>query len=254
MGNAEKFRGKSSDYAKYRERYDAELILPLLRTWCGLTPEWMIADVGAGTGMLGDVFRANGNAVIAVEPNAEMRALCERLHAGDTWFRVTAGTAEETGLPEATVDLVSVGRALHWFRAEDAMREFRRILKPDGWVAIVAAGREEKGSEENQAIEALLQKWSEGRQSTRASYSVYPRLSKFFAGGVLHQVEKAGTMQLEWQELRGLMLSISHTPLPESPKFAGFEAELAETFDRLKRNGKITLVTRCWVNAGRFAA
>ncbi len=254
LENAAKFSGKSVDYAKYREPYDPELILPLLRTWCGLTPSWTIADVGAGTGMLADVFRANGNSVIAVEPNAEMLTMCAHLHSADPFFRVTAGSAEETGLPDASVEMVSVGRALHWFSVEAALREFRRILKPGGWVAIVAAGREGSGSAENDAIEALLQKWSGRQQSTRAGYRVYEQLDGLFAGGVMHHAEAPGSMHLNWEALRGLMLSISHAPLPESPHFAEFEAALREIFDRYEQRGTLSLVTRCWLNAGRFPA
>src|ERR1700744_5777239 len=113
-----KFSGKVADYARYRERYEPGVVLPLLREWCGLTPQWTVADVGAGTGMVGDIFRANGNSVIAVEPNAEMRGACALLHAGDSQFTVASGTAENTGLRDASVEMVAVGRALHWFDAE----------------------------------------------------------------------------------------------------------------------------------------
>ena len=127
-------------------------MLAPLRDWCGLTPDWLVADVGAGTGMLSDVFLANGNRVIAIEPNAEMRAACARLHASEP----TAGDARRhrrgNGLADASVDLVCSGRALHWFDLEAAMREFQRVVRPGGWVVSVAAGRTEFGREENEAF------------------------------------------------------------------------------------------------------
>jgi predicted RNA methylase len=95
-----RFTGKVAEYAQYRERYDPDIVLPLLREWCGLTPQWTVADVGAGTGMVGDLFRANGNRVMAVEPNAEMRAACASLHAADASFTVVDGAAEKTGLDD----------------------------------------------------------------------------------------------------------------------------------------------------------
>lgn len=252
--HAERFTGKSSEYAQYRERYDPELILPLLREWCGLAPAWTVADIGAGTGMLGDVFRVNGNPVIAIEPNADMRTVCARLHEDDPFFRLIAATAEDTGLADGEVEMVAVGRALHWFAVEQALLEFRRILQPGGWVVVIAAGREGGGREENEAFEKLLQNWTGNLQSTRAGYAVYERLSEFFAGGELHHAEVGGEMLLDWEALRGLTLSISHAPLPDSPSFAGFEAALGEYFERYQREGKITIATRCWVNAGRFCA
>jgi predicted RNA methylase len=118
--HSERFTGKAAEYAQYRERYDPDVVLPLLRTWCGLTPEWCVADIGAGTGMMGDLFRTNGNQVIAIEPNAEMRAACAELHGADSMFSVVEGSAEKTGLPDASIEMVAAGRALHWFDAEKA--------------------------------------------------------------------------------------------------------------------------------------
>ncbi len=78
--NVQRFAGKAIAYAQYRERYAPEILLPRLHAWCGLTPDWTVADVGAGTGMLSDVFLANGNHVFAVEPNDDMRQMCADLH------------------------------------------------------------------------------------------------------------------------------------------------------------------------------
>lgn len=251
--NCEKFTGKADVYAQYRERYDADAILPLLRAWCGLVPEWIVADIGAGTGMLGDVFRANGNAVIAVEPNAEMRMVCAQLHANDPQFRVAAGTAEETALPSGSVEMIAAGRALHWFDLPRALEEFRRILKPGGWVVIVASGREEQGRAENEALENLFRAASDSLVSTRASYIAYSRLGEFFAGGELHHAEIPGEMHLDWEALRGLALSHSHAPLPGATNFPAFEEGLRQMFHRFANGGRFTLATRCWINAGRFA-
>ena len=253
VDNREKFTGKAGVYARFRERYDAEAILPLLRAWCGLQPEWTVADVGTGTGVLGDVFRENGNTVIAVEPNEEMRALCAELHESDAQFRIVAGAAEETTLADGSVDMIATGRALHWFDAERAMREFKRILKPGGWVVIVAGGREEHGRAENEALEALFRAALKIHASTRASYAVYQRLGEFFAGGAMHHAEIPGEMQLDWEQLRGLALSHSHAPLPQAKGFPAFETGLRQLFERFQQNGLCTLATRCWINAGRFA-
>src|SRR5215469_10954297 len=113
--NIRRFDGRVVEYARYRERYAPEVLLPRLREWCGLTPEWTVADVGAGTGMLSDVFLENGNRVVAVEPNVEMREMCIGLHEGASWFEVVNGTAEATGLADSSVEMVAVGRAFHWF-------------------------------------------------------------------------------------------------------------------------------------------
>jgi SAM-dependent methyltransferase len=248
----ERFDGRAADYDRFRERYDADELLPPLRDWCGLTPDWLVADIGAGTGMLADVFLANGNRVIAVEPNAEMRSACGRLHANQPRLEMREGTAEATGLPDASVDLVCSGRALHWFNLDAAMREFRRILRPDGWVISVAAGRTELGREENVAFAKLLERFSESAEQREAAYSAYTRMKNFFAGADFHHYERGGQMRMDWDHLRGMALSLSHAPRSDDPRFATFEHELKDFFDRYAKAGVLTWETRCWLNAGRF--
>ena len=250
---SERFTGKAAGYAQYRERYDPKVVLPLLRQWCGLEPEWRVADVGAGTGMVGDLFRTNGNPVIAIEPNAEMRAACASLHAEDRLFTVIDGSAEATGLPDASVEMIAVGRALHWFNVEAAFREFRRILKPKGWVAILASGRTEDGREENLEFKKLMQAQTNRDLYLDSLLAVYRQLETLFAGGPFFHAEVPGEMLLDWDELRGMTLSLSHAPMPGAAAFPAFEAELRGYFDRYEQDGRITMTTRTWVNAGQFA-
>jgi SAM-dependent methyltransferase len=253
MGHSERFTGRVAEYAQYRERYDPDIVLPLLREWCGLSPQWCVADVGAGTGMAGDLFRANGNSVVAVEPNYEMRSACASLHAGDPLFTIISGAAEATGLPDSSVEMIAVGRALHWFDVEAAFHEFQRILKPQGWIAILACGRVEDGREENLSFKEFLAA-STGRDTQLDPLlEVYRQLETTFAGGRFHHAEVPGEMQLDWQELRGLTLSLSHAPLPSSIAFPAFEAELRGYFERYQHNGQVTMTTRTWVNAAQFA-
>ena len=120
-----------AEYKKYRMRYPTSVVA-VLRERCGLRPADLIADVGAGTGMLSELFLETGNRVIAIEPNAEMRQACEGLVARYPKLRIVNATAEATSLEEASVDLVTVGRAFHWFDRERTLAEFKRILKPGG--------------------------------------------------------------------------------------------------------------------------
>lgn len=248
-----RFTGKANEYAQYRERYDPDVVLPLLREWCGLTPEWTVADIGAGTGMVGDLFRTNGNRVIAIEPNAEMRGACASLHANDGLYDVLEGSAEMTGFSDASVEMIAVGRALHWFDVEAALVEFRRVLKAHGWVAILACGRKEDGREENVEFKKLMQTRTGRDLYLDPLLAVYRRLETLFGGGQFVHAEVPGELRLDWTELRGLTLSLSHAPMPGSEAFAGFEAALRGYFDRFERNGRVTMASCTWMSAGQFA-
>jgi len=252
QNTVERFDGRAADYDLYRERYDTHEVLAPLRDWCGLTTEWLVADVGAGTGMLADVFLANGNRVIAIEPNAEMRAACAHLHTNESKLEIHEGTAEATGLEDASVDLVCSGRALHWFRIDDAMREFHRVLRPGGWIVSVAAGRTEFGREENIAFARLLERFSDSARNREVGYEAYARMKSFFDGGEFHHYERGGELRMDWQHLRGMALSLSHAPRVGSPRFLEFECALKDFYARHEKNGVVTWETRCWLNAGRI--
>jgi SAM-dependent methyltransferase len=253
MKSVRRFDGKVADYARYRERYSPDILLPVFRRHCGLTPDWLVVDIGAGTGMLSDVFLANGNRAIAVEPNAEMREMCNALHDDNSLLQVTEGTAEDTKLASASVDMVSAGRAMHWFDLERSMAEFRRILKPDGWVAIVAFGRTEQGHEENEALEKILREYSEDHADTHAGYKIYQHLEEYLPRDFHHE-QVLSSMSLDWKALHGIVMSLSASPLPNDAIYPGFERTLHALFDRYAQDGEFVLQTRYWINLGRFAA
>ena len=83
------------------------------------------------------LFLQNGNRVFGIEPNPEMRSAGERLLAEYEGFTSMAGSAEQSQLPDSSVDLVAAGQAFHWFDRQRARAEFQRILKPGGWVVIL---------------------------------------------------------------------------------------------------------------------
>ena len=253
MRNTERFTGHVADFSHYRERYDPAVVLPFLQQACGLQPAWTVADIGAGTGMLAEVFLSNGNPVLAIEPNDKMREACLALHAGSPTLTILNGTAESTTLPTASVDIVSIGRALHWFDLDAAIPEFRRILKPGGWVVVLALGRARDGRPANTAFEALLRAFSPSPQASHPSYDAIGRLPQIFAGGTMLQKDAKTELHLDWAALRGLSLSSSNAPLPGNPAHPAFNRAVRHFFDQYQVNGHITFDIRHWISAARFA-
>lgn len=118
-----RFSNRVANYVRARPRYP-RAALDLLVRQIGLAPEWVIADVGSGTGFSAELFVNNGNLVYGVEPNREMRQAAEVHLGGFANFRSVDGTAEATGLDEGSVDCVVAGQAFHWFDAAKARAEF----------------------------------------------------------------------------------------------------------------------------------
>lgn len=109
----QRFTGRVESYVRYRPSYPRE-VLDLLETECGLTSASVVADVGSGTGIMSELFLENGNRVIGIEPNEEMREAGERRLRHHPRFTSVAGTAEATTLDDACVDLVAAGQQQRW--------------------------------------------------------------------------------------------------------------------------------------------
>lgn len=136
-----RFSDRASDYVRFRPDYPRAAIDCVLEGIAAHDPAAagrnalapLAADVGAGTGISARVLADRGLRVLAIEPNAEMRAAAEP-HPRVEW---RDGTAEATGLDDASVDLVLCAQAFHWFRAPEAIAEFARVLRRGGRLALM---------------------------------------------------------------------------------------------------------------------
>ncbi|GAB1819052.1 class I SAM-dependent methyltransferase [Herbidospora sp. RD11066] len=91
-----------------------------------------VLDLGAGTGKLTAALVTVGADVIAVEPDPAMLAELRRSLPG---VRALLGSAEAIPLPDASVDVVVAGNAMHWFDMDVAGPEIARVLVPGGVLA-----------------------------------------------------------------------------------------------------------------------
>jgi SAM-dependent methyltransferase len=261
IDNTQRFTGRAELYDRYRERYPSGEILTRLRAWCGLTPDWLVADIGAGTGMLSKIFLDNGNRVVAIEPNLDMRKLmCAAFEGRPSASRleVIDATAEVSTLPDASLDMVGVGRAFHWFDQERAVAEFRRILKPNGWVALFASDRDRDSTDpafraQIHAYEHMLSTLAVDYGHLRAGFRGYDQMDAFF-DGELHQAKLPGICELDWPTFSGHAMSLSVVPHPGHPKYEAFQCELRRHFDLYARAGVLTIPTKSWITAARFRA
>lgn len=116
----------------------------------------IIADVGAGTGKLTENLLQVGLHGWAVEPNDAMRAEGIKVFEGNDAFIWQSGLAEHTGLADNSVDWVLMGSSFHWANTEEALAEFYRILKPQGFFTAIWNPRDIENSAFHQGIEKKI--------------------------------------------------------------------------------------------------
>jgi SAM-dependent methyltransferase len=150
----DRFSDRAADYVKYRPSYPAEAIDVILD---GLRKVPLVAaDIGAGTGISSRLLADLGVRVLAIEPNAAMRAVA----ASHPLVKFYDGKAEATTLEDASVDLVTCFQAFHWFDPEPTLLEFRRILKSTdvngGRLALVWNNRDKEDAFTNEYSKLIV--------------------------------------------------------------------------------------------------
>lgn len=232
-----RFSDRVENYVRYRPGYPAEA-LQCLRNECGLKPEHMIADIASGTGIWTRMLLENGNAVFGVEPNADMRQAGERLLADFPRFASVDGKAEETTLPDASVDFVTAAQAAHWFDRERARREFVRILKPGGWLVLLWNERVVDTTPFLRAYEELLLKFGTDYKDVRHERTT-DAVNEFFDPAPYQERVFAMRQEFDYAGLEGRLLSSSYAPGPEHPQHQPMLAELRRIFDEYAVNGRV---------------
>jgi SAM-dependent methyltransferase len=246
-----RFSDRVENYVKHRPGYPGEVI-DTLRAASGLTPASVVADIGSGTGILTRLFLEKGNEVFAVEPNEAMRAAAE--HALGAWpgFQSRGGTAEATGLPPQGVDFIVAGQAFHWFDQGAARVEFARILKPDGWVALVWNERQTASSPFLREYEAFLREHGTDYQEVNHMRIDESVLAAFYAPGPFQRYTFFNRQEFDLDGLRGRLLSSSYIPQEGTPGYGPMMAALDVLFSRHAREGKVGIDYDTHLYVGRF--
>ncbi len=126
------FTGLAQNYSLHRPDYCSSVLSALLGLLNKKETDVDFVDVGAGTGIWTRmVMRRGVRGSIAVEPNADMRTHGQADNDGlpIAWH---AGSAEKTGLPDASCDWLTMASSFHWADFNSATREFHRVLRPHG--------------------------------------------------------------------------------------------------------------------------
>lgn len=238
--STQRFSSRVENYIRYRPRYPQQ-ILEVLSRECGLTAASVVADIASGTGLLAKVFLENGNRVIGIEPNKEMREAGERLLQAYKQFSSRDGTAEATGLPDRSVDFITAGQAAHWFEREKARREFVRILKPGGWVALIWNDRSTESTPFLRDYEQLLRTYGTDYEQVRhVGLDTAEQISDFFSPARARLASFPNCQVFDYDGLQGRLLSSSYTPQENHPNFAPMLSALRVLFDKYQQNGQVT--------------
>ena len=129
MSNAALFTTVAREYANFRPGYPPELFAWLAGAAPALDAVW---DCGCGSGQASVALAAHFQVVHATDVAAEQIAAAKP----HPRVRYSVASAERSGLPDASVDLVTVAQALHWFDVDAFYAEARRVGRPGALLAV----------------------------------------------------------------------------------------------------------------------
>ncbi|HEY4289130.1 MAG TPA: class I SAM-dependent methyltransferase [Puia sp.] len=232
MDSKQRFSDRVADYVKYRPDYPPAILSAL-----HVSADWLVADIGSGTGISTELFLRAGCRVHAVEPNEAMRAKAEELLSHYPGFVSVNGTAEATGLAAGAFDLIVAGQAFHWFDPVRTREEMVRISRPGTRVALIWNERLMELPFEKE-YEALILQYAGDYRMINHKNITDSQIGAFFypAGFVLQQFEN--WQDLDLNGLKGRLLSSSYIP-KEGERFEAMIGALEKLFGQYAMDGKV---------------
>lgn len=241
MSNSvERFSNRVANYVKYRPHYP-RAVLDFFKSELGLSADSVIADIGSGTGISSKLFLENGNTVYGVEPNVKMREAAEELLGSYSNFRSFDGTAENTTLADDFVDFVIAGQAFHWFDLGKTKPEFKRILKLDGYIALMWNERQLDTTDYLREYEAFLIEYSKDYEAVRHDRFDAEVLNDYFENGI--SIKTFPNEQVfDFDGVKGRLLSASYIPSEDDARYPEMIEELKILFAKHAQNDRITVL------------
>lgn len=236
----ERFSVRVEYYLQYRPHLPFEVVDTLKRE-LGLLGEWVVADVGSGTGFSSAPFLHNGNRVIGIEPNREMREVAEKyLVKYGEQFTSIDGCAEATTLEDSSVDLVVVGHAFHWFDTAQFRAECNRILR-DPTNVVLMSNSGDPNREDMNEIKRIIHGYQIEHDEEKRYQHDESRVTAFFSEHGFRKFEIPNQHSLTFEELLGRICSMSYSPLPGHDRYGLMVDDLRSVFDRFSENGKMIM-------------
>jgi ubiquinone/menaquinone biosynthesis C-methylase UbiE len=172
MSFQDHFSQQSEAYRQGRPAYPAELFEYLVSLAPSHETCW---DCATGNGQAAVSLSPYFKKVIATDGSAEQ--IRNAIKKGNIEYRVA--TAEESGLAENSIDLVTVATAAHWFNHDRFYAEVRRVIKPGGILAIWAYADPVINNEVDKLMtwfmyDFLLDYWPQDRNYIRTGYETLP--------------------------------------------------------------------------------
>ncbi|TQI68123.1 class I SAM-dependent methyltransferase [Clostridium sp. KNHs216] len=248
--NSMLFQSKADQYVLGRPGYPQE-VFDLIASVVPPSENIRIADIGSGTGIFSEELLKRNYETDCVEASEAMRRKAEAGLCRYGGFHSVGAPAEDTGLPDNSLDLITVASAFHWFNTPKFLAECRRILKKDGWVFIVTNARpydDEFTKAHHEICRRFCPSFTGVNHGAEYVESVLP---DFFTAGYTKKIIPHDLVYTNEQFL-SRCISSSFSPNPGDAGYPAYCDELKELTSRFSADGKILVHNQTVVWFGRI--
>lgn len=245
--NEHKFDNKGKIYSKARPGYPDKLFAYLTENdYVG--KDTVIADIGSGTGKFTQQIGRYSEKVFAVEPNDDMRLIAEKNFADCGNIVSVNGSAEDTTLPDKSVDFITVAQAFHWFDRKTFKAECRRILRKKGKVLLVWNDRDTDSNLIRENYEINRKFCPNFKGSSNGIDFGKDSFADFFDGD-FEVINFRNDLIYDKDAFISRCLSSSYAPKQCDENYDPYVNELRELFEKYSENAVVPYpyITRCYI-------
>jgi ubiquinone/menaquinone biosynthesis C-methylase UbiE len=226
-------------YDEYRLSYNSDVISETIKYISNFIKIDTIADIGAGTGILTrQLLKYKFNKYYAVEPNREMQE-CSINKDKDFNISHLNTMANKTEIPSNTIDVIFVGTAIHWFEPHSTLKEFKRILKPNGFLILLHGGNSGKITYDVSDLNKINKEYMITEEHcTRYNKGMTNYSNKFYT------IISRNPVILSIDQFIGLHMSFSTSPKKTNKIHDKFVEGLKNIYNKYAQDNKLTILSK----------
>ena len=231
------YNGKQEDYSKYRPTYPTSLFEFLYKEYS--LKNKTITELGAGTGKFSKIISSYCKQVYYVEPNVDMINKGKEYCKGCKNIVYINKSAEKTELPENSTDIAFAVQSFHWFDQIKLKKEVSKLLKPDGFFAIVWNDWVDDNNEFSKEYFKYINTWNTKLTGKKYQHKNIDDRKNFFINGEYKTYTFIHSKDYSLDMLIGLSKSLSYAPKQGSEFYDEFIDGIVIIFNKYKNQDMV---------------
>ncbi len=237
---------KAKIYHKYRWDYSIEAI-QYIHSSAQISQESVIADMGAGTGILTKHFIDIAGKVYAVEPDENMLSILK--HNFSCVIPVHRFAHDIPEIDNKSVDVIIAAQSLHWFDFGKTILEFNRIAKENCLLFSIWNTDITSGNFSKETV-TLMNKYKNSEIENR---QVFNNLTNYYKEDSIINTSFDSDGELDFETYIGSITSASFMPSEDDESFSALRNDAFYIFQKYKSAGKVQTKIRTNLLYGRLA-